>query len=52
MNWIKIQLKSKVVKRVLALAIAAGLSYAGFSSEISKEFAKEGADIIVNQVNE
>jgi len=50
MNWLKDNLKKKALRRVLVLVIAALLSAIGFSDEIAKEFAEEGADIVVEQV--
>jgi hypothetical protein len=52
MMWIRNKLKNKVIKRVLAFGIAAGLGYAGFSDELAKQFASEGAGIIIEQIAE
>tara|TARA_R110000824_G_scaffold121631_2_gene277880 strand:- start:249 stop:404 length:156 start_codon:yes stop_codon:yes gene_type:complete len=49
MNWLKDKLKKKIVKRVIALAIAAGLSYVGLSTELAQEFSKEAASVIVDE---
>jgi len=45
-------IKGKIVKRILIAAIAALLGLAGFSDEIAREFAGEGADIIIEQVED
>jgi len=43
-------LRRKAVKRILAGLIAAGLGDAGFTGDLAKMVADEGADIIVEQV--
>jgi len=49
MDWLKGKLKKRVVKRVIALALAAGLSYVGFSGELAKNFSEQAADVIVDE---
>ena len=45
-------IKGKIVKRILIAAIVAILGAIGFSDEIAREFAGEGAEIIMVQVND
>lgn len=49
---LKNKLKGKVLKKIIALVIAATLGYLGFSGELAKQFAEEGAEIIVEEVVE
>ena len=52
MEWLKKKLERKATKRVLILVIASILGSLGFSDEITKLVANEGADIIIEQINE
>lgn len=51
MQWMKRKLKNKILKRILIAAIVAILGALGFSDELAREFAEEGANIAIEQID-
>jgi hypothetical protein len=51
MEWLKKKLERKATKRILVLIIASILGGLGFSDEITKLVANEGAEIIIEHVD-
>ena len=51
MEWIKTKFKNKILKRILIAAIVAILGALGFSDELAREFAEEGAAMAIEQID-